>query len=181
MPKQGKREERGRVSRVGTRTREQIEVSRKALQVAVGQYSQRCACRRIYAQLDQWSYNRQLEPPPDESFSESEMRQFKEACYLMLLAPEKWTRTRALEHLVFLADTRDAARLKALLRRPEAELDHGLICLALGRIGGEDAIPLLVKELDGRRWEEAYTAIQRIGGPKAEAALTGRKKPPDAD
>jgi hypothetical protein len=37
MPKQGKREERGRVSRVGTRTREQIEVSRKALQVAVGQ------------------------------------------------------------------------------------------------------------------------------------------------
>lgn len=145
------------------------------------QFQPRCHCSRVFETLKKWDYLRQIQEPKPDALTHAELQDFKKACYSMLRVPDQWTRQRALEHIVMTADQRDLRPLLALLHDPMA--DRGLVCLGLGRVGSDEAVPAIARELGGKWWEEAKAALEAIGSDAAKEALakTRRDSPRIAD
>lgn len=120
----------------------------------------KCHCGRTFDGIRKWDYARQITPKPS-ALTSKEQDDFKAACYFMLKSEIPWIRERAMEHLVIVADHRDLSKMLGLLRTGEY---CGLACLALGRIGSDDALPALERELSGPFKEQAQAAIEHIRG-----------------
>lgn len=123
-------------------------------------FYQTCGMSRVYDQMRDWDQRRQLTPRQPDELTPDEVVQFKKACWVMLRSDEIWPRNLALRHITLLANRDDVKPLLAMLKKPGGPRD--LICITLGRIGDEAALPALEKELGGVNDEQARAAIENI-------------------